>query len=72
MLLPTAVIELPDPLAPALGRNAEANLFGSSEIDDELELFRLLDGHRSPGFAPFRILSTLTAARLHKSVRLEP
>jgi hypothetical protein len=38
-------------------RNREADLLGGLEIDDELELLRLLHG-KSAGLAPFRILST--------------
>ena len=37
--------------------NRQADLHGRLQIDNELELHRLLDGS-SAGFAPFRILST--------------
>src|SRR5437773_2841342 len=40
-----------------VGRNGQADLHGRLQIDNELELHRLLDGS-SAGFAPFRILST--------------
>src|SRR6266702_519725 len=44
-------------LASTVGRNRQADLPGRLQIDNELEIHRLLDGS-SAGFAPFRILST--------------
>jgi hypothetical protein len=41
------------------------------EVDYQLELRRLLAG-RSPGFAPFKILSTNTGARRCSSTTLAP
>ena len=52
-------------------RNRQADLFRRFQIDDELELLRLLDG-KIGGLAPFKILSTYVAARRNKSVMLTP
>jgi hypothetical protein len=49
----------------------EAERLRCLEIDDQLEFGWLLDG-RSPGLAPFRILSTYVAARRQLSSTLGP
>ena len=39
-------------------RDRQAEGLGGLEVDDQLELRRLLDRAGQPGLAPFRILST--------------
>jgi hypothetical protein len=52
-------------------RDRQRDLLCGFEINDEVELLRLLDG-RSRGFGPFNILSTYVAARRSKSAKLVP
>ena len=62
-----------DPIRPRhhLRRNREAELLGSFEVDDQLELRRLLD-REVAGFRAFEDLVHVVAARRNMSVRSGP
>jgi hypothetical protein len=52
-------------------RDRQADLLGGFQVDNKLELCRLLDG-KVAGLAPFKILSTYVAARRNRFSKSVP